>query len=91
MNTMYTLVQQAMPHLILAPVALPLLVSLFAEHSALPQLQAFVSDNACRIYGITPPQKKVVLDQQSWRVPDRYGDVVPFYAGRELAWQVRTD
>lgn len=72
-----------------APVALPLLVDLFMRHDALAQLQAFVSDNARRIYGITPPQKRVALIKQPWRVPERYGDVVPFYADRELEWHVQ--
>lgn len=72
-----------------APVALPLLVDLFAQHGALAQLQAFVCDNARRIYGITPPEKRIVLIKQPWHVPERYGDVVPFYAGRELEWRVQ--
>src|SRR5262245_1000077 len=66
-----------------APVALPLLAQLFEQHDALEYLQAFVSDNARRIYGITPPQKIVRLERAAWRVPERYSDVVPFWAGRE--------
>ncbi|HMO56491.1 MAG TPA: dihydroorotase [Roseiflexaceae bacterium] len=71
-----------------APVILPLLADLFARHDALPQLQAFVSDNACRIYRITPPQRQVVLEREPWQVPEHYGDVVPFAAGTTLAWRV---
>lgn len=71
-----------------APVALPLLAELFAKHNALAQLQTFVSNNARRIYRIDPPRKRVVLEQRRWRVPDRYGDVMPFYAGERLAWRV---
>jgi dihydroorotase len=68
-----------------APVILPILTELFASHAKLPQLQAFLSDNARRIYKINPPTKRVRMREQSWTVPERYGDVVPFYAGRELA------
>ncbi|MFO7167983.1 MAG: dihydroorotase [Chloroflexota bacterium] len=71
-----------------APVALPLLAELFERHAALDRLQAFVSGNARRIYGVTPPAKTVVLERRPWVVPERYGDVVPFRAGEEIAWRV---
>jgi dihydroorotase len=71
-----------------APVILPLLVDLFARHAALERLQAFVSGNACAVYGLTPPEKAVTLVQRPWQVPARYGAVVPFYAGQTLEWQV---
>jgi dihydroorotase len=71
-----------------APVALPLLAQQFEQHDALANLQAFVSDNARRIYGIAPPRKVVTLERARWRVPERYGDVVPFWAGEELEWQM---
>jgi dihydroorotase len=70
-----------------APVILPLLAELFARYDALDRLQAFVSDNACAVYGLTPPDKTVTLVQRPWQVPARYGDVVPFYAGQTLEWQ----
>lgn len=69
-----------------APVALPLLAALFEEHSMLHNLQAFVSDNAHRIYAIAPPRKAVTLVQKPWTVPQRYGEVVPFWAGQEIRW-----
>lgn len=71
-----------------APVALPLLADLFAQHNALERLPGFVSGNAQRIYGIAPPPKRVMLEQNPWTVPARYGSVVPFRAGQELEWQV---
>jgi dihydroorotase len=71
-----------------APVALPLLAELFERHDALDRLQAFVSDNARRIYGVTPPRKVVELEKAAWSVPERYGNVVPFQAGKSLAWRV---
>ena len=71
-----------------APVALPLLTEIFAQHDALDRLQTFVSDNAQRIYGITPPQKTVLLRREEWSVPLRYGDVTPYRAGCAVAWRV---
>lgn len=70
-----------------APVILPLLAELFARHGALDRLQAFVSDNARAVYGLTPPDKTVTLARRPWQVPAHYGDVVPFYAGQTLEWQ----
>lgn len=71
-----------------APVALAMLAELFAAHDALDKLQAFVSDNAQRIYGVTPPKKEVRLVQEPSAVPERYGDVVPIRAGGEISWRV---
>ena len=76
-----------------APLALPRLAELFAAHGALENLQAFVSDNACRIYGLTPVQKKVTLTNTPMQVPASYRSfgqqVVPMYAGKELSWSVK--
>jgi dihydroorotase len=72
-----------------APVALQMLVELFEAHDALVNLQAFVADNAKRIYGITPPEKTVVFEKTGDIIPAKYGDVVPIYPGKPLAWQVR--
>ena len=76
-----------------APLALPRLAELFAAHGALENLQAFVSDNACRIYGLTPVQKKVTLTNTPMQVPASYRSfgqqVVPMYAGQELSWSVK--
>ena len=72
-----------------APLALPALAQLFDRHGALENLQAFVSDNARRIYGITPPEKEVVLENAPWLVPEIYeGTVVPMFAGQALEWRV---
>ena len=71
-----------------APIALQMLVGLFEEHGALDRLQAFVSDNAKRIYGVVPPEKTVVFEKTGAVIPERYGDVIPMYPGRELDWKV---
>ncbi len=71
-----------------APIALPRLVELFEQHHALDRLQAFVSDNAQRIYDIQPPARVVELAKTPWVVPERYGTIIPMHAGETLAWQV---
>ncbi len=72
-----------------APVALPALAQLFDKHGKLSNLQAFVSDNALKIYGITPPQKKIKLIKKPFIVPQKYDTVVPMFAGEELGWSIQ--
>ncbi len=71
-----------------APIALQSLVELFERHNALDNLQAFVSDNAQKIYGVTPPPKSVTLEPVAYKVPAMYGNVVPFFANQELPWSI---
>jgi len=71
-----------------APVCLPTLVELFEKHDALDKLQAFVSGNAQRIHGFTPPAKVVKLEKIGNTMPTSYGDVVPYRAGETLPWAV---
>lgn len=74
------------------PVALPKLAEIFAAHGALNQLQSFVSDNACRWYGLQPVQKTVTLQDTPMAVPTSYRSygeqVVPMYAGESIGWSV---
>jgi len=72
-----------------APIALQLLSELFSKYNALKNLQAFVSENAQRIYGITPLQKTITLEKKPFRVPVDYNGVVPMYAGEEIAYSIK--
>ena len=72
-----------------APIALQLLTQLFETHHApLKNLQAFVSDNAQRIYGITPLSKSVHLTKQPFTVPSDYNGVVPMYAKETIDYTI---
>ena len=71
-----------------APIALQALVELFDRHKAIANLQAFVSDNARRIYNIEPPHKLVTLEAKSFQVPARYENVTPMFAESEIAWSI---
>ena len=71
-----------------APLALAMLVELFDRHGALESLQAFVSGNARRVYGLNPPPKRVAFVKESTVVPLQYGPVVPFGAGKTVAWRL---
>ncbi|HEX5328983.1 dihydroorotase [Sulfuricurvum sp.] len=71
-----------------APIALQLLCEVFDAHERLDNLQAFVSDNAQRIYGICAEYKEVVLVKHDFVVPETYGSVVPMRAGETLKWSI---
>ena len=71
-----------------APIALQLLCEIFDDHGKLENLQAFVSDNAQRIYGICTEYKEVTLNKREFHVPDIYGSVVPMKAGETLKWSI---
>ena len=71
-----------------APVALAMLVELFDRQAALENLQAFVSGNARRVYGLDPLPKQVSFVKEPSVVPLQYGPVVPFGAGRTVAWRL---
>ena len=71
-----------------APIALQLLTQLFAKHDKLDNLQAFVSDNAQKIYGINPTQKTITLERKEFEIPTKYRDVVPFMANEKIEWSI---
>jgi dihydroorotase len=74
-----------------APVLLQKLTELFYNSGNIDKLQAFVSDNAQRIYNITPPERVVTLQKNSWFVEEIYDGVVPLFADREIEWEIVED
>lgn len=77
-----------------APVALPKLAEVFAKHGAADKLQGFVSDNACKLYGLTPPVTRVLLTDSPKEIPASYRSfgqqVVPMFAAEMLPWSVKS-
>ncbi|ELF2320228.1 dihydroorotase [Campylobacter lari] len=72
-----------------APVILPVLAELFEKHSNETNLQKFISDNACKIHNLKFEKDKIItLEKQEWQVAQKYGDVVPFMAGKTLNFKV---
>ena len=73
-----------------APIALQVLAELFEnENAPLENLQAFVSGNAQKIYGVTPVSKTVILEKKEFTVPSDYNGVVPMYADETLAYSIK--
>jgi len=72
-----------------APIALQVLTELFVEHASVEKLQAFVSQNAQKIYSnIEVPQKTVTLEEKAFKVPSKYAQVVPMYAEETLKYSI---
>ena len=71
-----------------APIALQLLTELFLENSNLDNLQKFISTNAQNIYDIEVPKKRVILEERDFIIPNRYGTVVPIYAGEQIKYSI---
>ena len=74
-----------------APIVLQGLVELFEKHDKLENLQPFISENARKIYRISPPQKSITLVRKEFQVPTTYGEkieIVPLFAGKKLNWSL---
>jgi dihydroorotase len=65
-----------------------MLAELFVRHGAESNLQAFVSDNAQRLYNVNPPRTTVRLVDEPMDIPSSYGEVIPMWAGGTLSWSV---
>ena len=73
-----------------SPIALQVLAELFEnENTPLENLQAFVSGNAQKIYGVTPINKTITLEKKPFKVPSDYNGVVPMYADEEIAYSIK--
>ena len=72
-----------------APIALQVLTELFVEYSTVEKLQDFVSNNAQKIYPhIQVSKKTVILEKKEFKVPAKYEEVVPMYAGEILKYSI---
>lgn len=77
-----------------APVTLACLAEIFAAAGKLSKLEAFISLNGARFYGVAPNEARITLQRgasQSWpaRVETDEGPVTVFDPGFPLHWQVQ--
>ena len=75
-----------------APAALELYATAFESVGALGALPAFAAHHAADYYGLPRETRKKTLRRESWTVPASLpflpgDDIVPYWAGRELAWR----
>lgn len=83
-----------------APVAMELLAQIFDEHGSLNTLEMFASENGANFYGLPLNKGKIRMTKKTSVVParceiqtgDRFTlrdtDLIPFWAGKELQWEV---
>ena len=72
-----------------SPVILPVLAELFEKNSNNTNLQKFISENACKIYNFKFKNDKIItLEKKEWEIPQKYGDIVPFMAGKTLNFKI---
>lgn len=78
-----------------APHALELYAAAFESVGALDRLEGFASLHGPDFYGLPRNAARVVLQRQSWTVPEAldFGDdaIVPLAAGETLAWRLAAD
>jgi len=73
-----------------APTALQIVVETFVNQGASDKLQGFLSDFGLGFYRAHLSENKVArFFRTEWKVPERYGNVVPLAAGRTLEWQIQ--
>ncbi len=73
-----------------SPNAGPVLVELYENNDRLdhPSFHAFTIGNGARIFNVqVDPSQTFTLEKGLWAVPEKYGGVTPFWAGRELQWK----
>ena len=74
--------------------ALELYTHVFDELGALYKLEGFASQYGPDFYGLERNSGTITLERESWTMPadialSNDDSIVPFYAGQELAWQLK--
>lgn len=69
-----------------SPVAVEVVADLFEKHDALDKLEQFVSTNGCDFYNLPYSDEAIVLKRKPWTVPEKYDNIVPLYAGKQIEW-----
>ncbi len=71
-----------------SPVAVELITELFEENNSLDKLESFISTNGCDCYNLPYNEEKIELEKISWKVPEKYDNVIPMYASKNLKWKI---
>tara|TARA_B100000035_G_scaffold313678_1_gene327950 strand:- start:5746 stop:6744 length:999 start_codon:yes stop_codon:yes gene_type:complete len=72
-----------------SPVAIEIITELFEENDSLNVLENFISINGCECYNLPYNTETVDIIKESWKVPDKYDNVVPLYTGKIIKWKLR--
>ena len=68
-------------------VAIEIIVGLFDKYNKLENLENFISTNGCDFYNLKYNDDFVRITNEKWVVPEKYGNIVPLCAGKELDWK----
>lgn len=76
--------------------AIELYAQVFEELDALEHFEAFASFNGPDFYGLPRNSGTITLERESWTIPESINlpngnPIVPFFAGQELQWKLKTD
>lgn len=74
-----------------APVALPLLATLFEEAHSLQNLESFTSKNGANFYQVGVNTQTITLIKEDFEVPETIGDIKVFKGKEILPWSVSMD
>ena len=71
-----------------APYHMQVLATLFDRWGCLTRLEAFTSRFGADFYGLHRNRQKIALLRKNHEVPSRFGPLVPFWAGKPLAFDL---
>ncbi len=71
-----------------SPYHMQVLASIFSRCDMMPRLEAFTSQHGANFYGLDVNSQQICLKPKSWKVPDRFGGIVPFMAGKMLDYEL---
>lgn len=75
--------------------AIELYAEVFAQLGALDKLEGFASCFGADFYNLPRNTERLVLEKKTWQVPERVehaGNVwIPYWAGRSLSYQIKSD
>ncbi len=84
---------ESIPGCFLPPIiALPLLCQIFEKHGALNRLQEFagITKGDEEFFGIqAEKKKKIIMINETWRVPEIIHGTAPFMKGELLSWKIK--
>lgn len=70
-----------------SPVAVELVTQIFEENNSLYNLEKFISTNGADFYNLPYNEEYIEIKKEEWKVPEKYGNVVPLYAGKTIKWK----
>ena len=70
-----------------SPVAIEIVTQIFEENDSLENLEKFISTNGADFYNLPLNEEYIEIKKEEWKVPEKFGNVVPLYAGKTIIWK----